>query len=121
MALLTRYSCLQLFQLLGRLGAAIGSSLTLAGRGTAWQPPTVRCVTVGTNTDQTIDATLRKEFQATLNDLTSGFQRIYPNTTFQREGIEIPFPQQVQNELSWPPEQHQPRPGTAPINPGPTA
>ena len=36
---------------------------------------------------------------------------------FQREGIEIPFPQQVQYELSWPPEQHPPRP----VNPGPTA
>jgi potassium efflux system protein len=36
---------------------------------------------------------------------------------FQRDGIDIPFPQQVQYELSWPPERHQPRPRL----PGPDA
>ena len=27
---------------------------------------------------------------------------------FQRQGIEIPFPQQVEYSMVWPPENHQP-------------
>lgn len=83
MALLARTSSPRVFQLLGRLAAAIGTSLALAGCATAWEPPTVIYVTAGTNADQTIDAGLLREFQATLNHLATGFQRIYPNTTFQ--------------------------------------
>ena len=83
MAPLARSPRQRLFRLLTRLAALIGSSLTLAGCGTAWQPPAVLYVTVGTNADQTIDAELLREFQATLNGLVSGFQRLNPNTTFQ--------------------------------------
>lgn len=83
MAPLARSPRQRLCRLLTRLAAVIGSSLTLAGCGTAWQPPAVLYVTVGTNADQTIDAELLREFQATLNGLVSGFQRLNPNTTFQ--------------------------------------
>ena len=83
MNVLARSSRQHPLRLLGRLAVAVGSSLALASCGTGWQPPSVIYVAVGTNSDQTIDADLRRDFLSMTNGLAAGFKRIDPGATFQ--------------------------------------
>lgn len=67
----------------GRLLAAVSAGLMLSGCTPRWQLPTVLYIAVGVSDDKVIDSDLLADFSDRLKALESGFQRLYPNTTFQ--------------------------------------
>ena len=67
----------------GRLLAALSAGLVLTGCTPRWHLPTVLYMAVGVASDQAIDSALFTDFNAKLDILESGFQRLYPGTSFQ--------------------------------------